>query len=355
MRKTIIYFTFITLFLELDKFNAYIPVLHQHNHPSPISKKLQSQNYVHTQNNVQAVTSLRMSKNDANEKTDNANELKYDNSSKDINDIVILGGGFGGLNTALYLASLPWENNDLSTPRIKLVDRKERFVFLPLLYELCVGDAEIEEVAPTFQSLLKDVPVDFIQADVQGIDAKDNKVYLKSNRSLSKIDSDSTGKECLQIPYDALVIATGMQSNLSIVPGASQFALPFYTVEDCYELRKRLTLLDKSIINDDRTLQAVVVGGGYSGVELALNLMERLGGKRKAKVILVHRGNTILEGASEFNRETSLSRLKKAGVKMVTDMSVDKIESYDSNCEEFDEYVKISNKYDSIVHLSVGE
>ncbi len=56
-------------------------------------------------------------------------------------EICVLGGGFGGLNAALTLSSLPWPEND--TPTITLVDQKERFIFLPLLYELCVGDAEV--------------------------------------------------------------------------------------------------------------------------------------------------------------------------------------------------------------------
>ena len=73
--------------------------------------------------------------------------------------IVILGGGFGGINTALTLPTLPWGTTDsrgrqTMQPKITLIDKSERFVFLPLLYELCVDDASINEVAPTFKSLL---------------------------------------------------------------------------------------------------------------------------------------------------------------------------------------------------------
>ena len=68
-----------------------------------------------------------------------------DNNNDNDNNIVILGGGFGGLNTALTLDSLPWQDPS-KKPKIILVDNKERFVFLPLLYELCVGDAEVSFV-----------------------------------------------------------------------------------------------------------------------------------------------------------------------------------------------------------------
>ncbi len=84
-------------------------------------------------------------------------------SSSTSTDIVILGGGFGGLNTALTLDALPWQqyasagastgtgtddddDDDAQVqqrPKITIIDNKERFIFLPLLYELCVGDAEV--------------------------------------------------------------------------------------------------------------------------------------------------------------------------------------------------------------------
>ena len=82
------------------------------------------------------------------------NDMTIDDDECNDN-IVILGGGFGGLNTALTLDSFPWpeissNGNDGSSnekktkkPKIILVDNKERFVFLPLLYELCVDDAEV--------------------------------------------------------------------------------------------------------------------------------------------------------------------------------------------------------------------
>ncbi|KAL7458622.1 hypothetical protein ACHAWC_010219 [Mediolabrus comicus] len=70
--------------------------------------------------------------------------------------IVILGGGFGGINSALTLPTLPWSDSAIK-PKITLIDKSERFVFLPLLYELCVDDASIDEVAPTFKSLLSGV------------------------------------------------------------------------------------------------------------------------------------------------------------------------------------------------------
>lgn len=301
---------------------------------------------------------LRSSRLDSNNDSSNTSESNISNTSgatttttttttatsspENINNIVILGGGFGGLNAALNLASIPSSSN---TYKIQIVDRKERFVFLPLLYELCVGDATLEEVCPTFKSLLQGIDnVEFIQAEIKGVDANNNLVYLNQmcdDSSTSTLAPTTTTK----LTYDALIIATGMESNLDSVPGATDMALPFYTMEDCYELRKRLTLL-KNIEKDNSKVEAVIVGGGYSGVELALNLMERLGGKDKAVVTLVHRGSTLLEGATDFNRNASISRLEKAGIRMLTNTSVEKIEliSDDEKIGRYDCTIQIRSK-----------
>ena len=60
-------------------------------------------------------------------------------------DICVLGGGFGGLYTALRLSKLDW--GDAPRPRVTLVDQQERFVFLPMLYEVATGAASCWEVA----------------------------------------------------------------------------------------------------------------------------------------------------------------------------------------------------------------
>lgn len=222
-------------------------------------------------------------------------------------EICVLGGGFGGLNTALTLSSLPFPEE--KKPTITLVDNKERFVFLPLLYELCVGDASLDEVAPTFESLLDGTGIKFEQASVAGIDADQQNVYLENKEKLK---------------YDSLVVATGASVNLEFIQGAEKYALPFYTLDDCLELKKRLTFLDALIATSTskEELNVVIVGGGYSGVELALNMKERLGSYENLNVTIVHRGNEILEYATDFNRNTGVRRLEDNGVKTLTGVSV---------------------------------
>ncbi len=75
-----------------------------------------------------------------------------------------MGGGFGGLYTAVRLESLLWPQG--SKPQVTLIDQSERFVFKPLLYELLNGGASPEEVAPFFTKLLAPYSTNFIQVSL---------------------------------------------------------------------------------------------------------------------------------------------------------------------------------------------
>ncbi|CAN6214593.1 unnamed protein product [Urochloa humidicola] len=75
--------------------------------------------------------------------------------------VCILGGGFGGLYTALRLESLVWPSD--KKPQVLLVDQSDRFVFKPMLYELLSGEVDVWEIAPSFTELLKNTSVQFVR------------------------------------------------------------------------------------------------------------------------------------------------------------------------------------------------
>jgi len=175
--------------------------------------------------------------------------------------------------------------------------------------QLLAGGGEAEADAEAAARDGRDVS--FRQAQVEGIDVANRQVVISTpeDGAVETVD------------YDALVVATGAEIALDAVPGAADYALPFYTVDQALELKRRLALLDQEIA-DDRPVDIVVVGGGYSGVELALNLADRFGGgDGDAQVTLVHRGE-ILEYATEHNRRTGTDRLRAAGVNVRTSTSV---------------------------------
>ena len=255
---------------------------------------------------------LRMTKNDSGSH----------HSAENVDQTVcVLGGGFGGLYCALALSAMSENEVKGPKPKIMLFDKKERFVFLPLLYELCVGDASIDEVAPTYESLLQGTNIEFVQKDINCID-------VEGKRLLTETDAETFQS------YGSLVIATGTEATFNNVPGASGYALPFYTIEDCFKLRRQLSVLDTMDEFDKASIEVVIVGAGYSGVELALNIGQRIResqDSRQVNVYLVHRGKDIMPSASQYNRESSLKGLEAANVTIMTETSVVEVKGDDQN------------------------
>jgi NADH dehydrogenase len=217
--------------------------------------------------------------------------------------LCILGGGFGGLYTALRLSQLPWEKSQ--QPEIILVDQSDRFVFMPLLYELLTGELQTWEIAPPFEELLANTGVRFTQATVMGIDSEQQRVQLQDG---------------VEFAYDRLVLSLGGITPMEIVPGVAEHAIPFRAIADAYRLEERLRILEES---DKEKIRVAVVGGGYSGVELACKLAERLG--ERGRIRLIEQGEMILKTSPEFNREAAQQALNERKVWIDLDTSVDAI------------------------------
>jgi demethylphylloquinone reductase len=206
--------------------------------------------------------------------------------------ICILGGGFGGLYTALRLDQLPWDK--ATKPEIMLVDQRDRFVFLPLLYELVTGELQSWEIAPPYTELLANTSIRFVQATVAGIDVDQQQVRLQTGATVA---------------YDRLVLAMGGETPLDLVPGAADHALPFRTIADAYALEEKLRKLEQSDLDK---IRVAVIGAGYSGVELACKLAERLGDRGRLR--LVELADQILRTSPEYNRTTANQVLRDRGV-----------------------------------------
>lgn len=209
--------------------------------------------------------------------------------------ICILGGGFGGLYTALRLSQLPWTGHE--KPEITLVDKCDRFVFLPLLYEVVTGDLQSWEVAPYYSELLSGTGIRYVQATVDSVNLAGRTVQITQNGQAERLS------------YDRLVLAMGGESVIGNVSGAADNALPFRTLNDAMRLSDRLKDLEASAA--DR-IRVAIIGAGYSGVELACNLAERLGDRGRLRIVEL--GDRILNFSPDFNR--------KAAEKALTDRKV---------------------------------
>ena len=209
-----------------------------------------------------------------------------------VSRICILGGGFGGLYTALRLNQLAWKHGQ--KPEITLIDRQSSFVFTPLLYELITGEMQGWEIAPPFAELLQGTDIRFHQGSVELVDVAQKCVMLEDGTELS---------------YDKLVLALGCETPAESVPGVTEHAIPFRTMEDAYRLDAKLRSLEAS---SAERIRVAIVGAGYTGVEVACKVADRL--KERGKIRLIQSRDTILPNAPEFNRNSAIKALEQRGI-----------------------------------------
>ena len=178
-------------------------------------------------------------------------------------EVAVLGGGFGGLYTALRLCTLDWQGGP--RPRVTLVERNDRFAFSPMLYELATGAASCWEVAPLYEELLRGTDIEFVRGEVLGLDEGERTVRIApTGRGGAGDDAERL------LPYDQCVLALGGQPTFADVPGAAEHAQPFYSAADAMAVKRKVQELRDS--SERSVLRVCVVGGGYIGAELAANL-----------------------------------------------------------------------------------
>jgi len=203
--------------------------------------------------------------------------------------VCILGGGFGGLYTALYLQRF-------SELQVTLIDQNDHILFTPLLYELITNELQVWEIAPPFSKLIRHKKIKFYQDHILGADLTKKQVYLQDRGELE---------------YDYLVIAVGVKSLIDNVPGVKEHAVTFRTLNDTEFLKQKLNHL-RSL--SKHPAQITVVGGGPSGVELATKISDHLG--RKAEVRLITRGDRILRSFTKATRLTAQKALEERNVRL---------------------------------------
>ncbi|MGH9323071.1 MAG: NAD(P)/FAD-dependent oxidoreductase, partial [Vicinamibacteria bacterium] len=166
--------------------------------------------------------------------------------------VVIVGGGFGGLDAARGLRHAPVD--------VTLVDRTNHYLFQPLLYQVATGLLSPSDIAaPTRFLLRRQRNVEVLLGDVGGIDLD------------RKIVSADSGR--LELRYDYLVVATGARHSYFGHPEWERLAPGLKTLEDAHELMQRFLLAfedaEKSTdpTEQEALLTFVIVGGGPTGVE----------------------------------------------------------------------------------------
>lgn len=216
--------------------------------------------------------------------------------------IVIIGGGFGGLYTALYLQKY----RHLKRCSITLIEPRERFLFTPLLYEVLTEEMLLWEVAPAYDVLLAGTNVQWRQDRATHIELAQQHISLQDSEPIA---------------YDYLVVATGAKTRHLPIPGIIEHALTFRSLDDVVKVK---TQLDRLAAHPTQ-IAVTVIGAGASGVELATKVADRLEGR--ATVRLVDRGGQILRPFARGLQQQAMYALMQRGVDLHLNTQVDTVGS----------------------------
>jgi len=244
--------------------------------------------------------------------------------------VVIIGGGFAGINLANELA-------DNKNFEVTLVDKNNYNFFPPLIYQVATAYLEPASISYPFRKYFRGKDnITFRMGEFVSVKAAENIAVLHNG----------------ELEYDALVFATGAETNYFGMENVRKNAIPMKTLNDALEMRnKLLQRLEKATLYKNsrerrKYMNIVVAGGGPTGVEVSGMFAEmRKGVLRKeypelatsvSNVYLVDGGDALLAPMSEQSQKDTYDALSKLGV-------IIKLNA------------RVTDYIDDVVHLSNGE
>src|SRR3984957_13637773 len=234
--------------------------------------------------------------------------------------VVILGGGFGGINAVTALGKLPVD--------VTLVDRRNHYLFQPLLYQVALAVLSPADIAQPIRALVRNHPnVDVLMDEAVGFDVAQRRVHLKTG---------------VELEYDYLIVATGSTHSYFGKDEWAKLAPGLKTIEDATEIRRRVLLafeLAERQMMERGThpaLTFVIIGGGPTGVELAGAISDiarlymasdfRHIDPSMAQVLILEGSPSILGAYPEDLRRKAGEQLNQLGVKYRTNAHVSDVQ-----------------------------
>ena len=233
----------------------------------------------------------------------------------DLKRVVIIGGGFAGLNLAKKL--------DKKAYQVVLLDKNNYHTFQPLLYQVATSGLEPDSIGyPIRKTFKASKNFHFRWVEVTKIDTSSKIVYTN----------------CGDLKYDKLVIATGAVTNFFNMDDVAQKAIPMKSLVESLDLRSKIlqnfeqALYVNDLKEQERLMNFIIVGGGPTGVELAGALAELkkhvLANDypdldiRRMNIHLIEAAPRVLAPMSENASKKAHNFLKKLGVNVWTNMQV---------------------------------
>ena len=223
--------------------------------------------------------------------------------------VVIVGGGMGGIEAARKLARAPVE--------VTLVDARNYYVFQPLIYQVAGGMSNVEDITHSIRGLLRgqgNARVRLATAVVADLD----------RHELVLADGE-------RLPFDYLILSTGLHSDVERVPDAAAYAFPLKTLDDALRIRNHLLRrLETAAAHPELVpagaLDMVIVGGGTTGVEVAAAFTEIHNYALRdefpeldfsqSKITIVEAGDALLSAFHPRLQRAALRMLSKRGAEV---------------------------------------
>lgn len=204
-----------------------------------------------------------------------------------VKQVVVAGGGIGGLETALRLERKGFE--------VKLIDPEESLFFYPSAHRMIDGESE-ESVTISYRKKFRNRDIEHIKASLKDLDKENNTVQTESS----------------EIEYDYLVMSVGSEANFFGIE-TEETELMRYK-EDLKEINER--------IEKEYNLEAFIVGGGATGIEAAASLSER----ENVDVTMLQALERLVPQLNQKTSEKALKILESKGVTVKLDEPVEDIE-----------------------------
>lgn len=223
--------------------------------------------------------------------------------------VVILGGGFGGLEAAKKLMC--------EDVHVTVVDRTNYHLFQPLLYQVATAALSPADIASPLRAILSECKnVEVVMSEVAGVDVDLRKVRLTDG----------------ELSYDYLIVATGARHSYFGHPEWEKLAPGLKSLEDAIEIRRRILMAYENAekISDPATRRAamtfVIIGGGPTGVELAGAIAEiarytlakdfRHIDPSETRVVLIEGSKCVLASFPKDLQESAMKQLVDLGVEL---------------------------------------
>lgn len=235
-------------------------------------------------------------------------------------DIVVLGGGYAGIEAAKKLHKQFRKAPDVT---ITLVDQNPFHTLITELHEVAGYRVQEDNIKIPLKHILQYTKINFVNDRVEKIDLEKKKVFLKNN----------------ELKYDYLVVAMGSEASSFGIPGIDEYAFSLWSLEDALKIKHQIIKMfeqaqkEKNAERRKELLTFIVGGGGFTGIEMMGELMQwtRYLAKeyginpKEVRLMIIEALPQILHSLKENLIKKGVNYLTKNGVEIITNAAITEV------------------------------